>query len=156
MRWVIPWRRRWIMGQAREVMDRLTEALTTDPDVKVIAELYAEDAVAITPDGGEIHGRDHIVEYWRQMTDAITGATYEPVNSFEVGNTAIDEGYFHGTNTGPLELPSGESLPATQKEVRMRGVDFATVEDGRIVSYRLYFDQMELLGQLGLLPDMAS
>lgn len=40
------------MGEAREVMDRLTDALTTHPDLKVIAELYAEDAVARTPDEG--------------------------------------------------------------------------------------------------------
>lgn len=144
------------MGQAREVMDRLTEALTTKPDLKVIAELFAEDAVAVTPEAGELHGRVEIVEYWRQMTDAIPDATYEPVHSFEIGTTAIDEGFFRGRNTGPLLLPDGQSLPPTQKEIRIRGVDFATVVDGRIVSYRLYFDQLEFLEQLGLLPDLAS
>ncbi|MEV0218556.1 nuclear transport factor 2 family protein [Streptomyces sp. NPDC050704] len=145
------------MGQAREVMDRLTEALTTTPDIKAVAELYAVDAVAVTPDGGEIHGRDHIVEYWRQMTDAIPEATFESVYAYEVGATAIDEGFFSGKNTGPIQLPSGESLPATQKEVRVRGCDIATIDDdGRIASYRLYFDQLEFLEQLGLLPDTPS
>lgn len=144
------------MGQAREVMDRLTEALTSTPDLKAVAELYAVDAVAFTPDAGEIHGRDNIVDYWRQMTDSVTGASYESVYAVEVGDTAIDEGYYHGTNTGPLPLPSGESLPATGKSVRIRGCDIATVEDGRIVSYRLYFDQMDFLGQLGLLPELTS
>ncbi|WP_329546219.1 ester cyclase [Streptomyces sp. NBC_01356] len=144
------------MGQAREVMDRLTEALTSTPDLKAVAELYAVDAVAFTPDAGEIHGRDDIVEYWRQMTDSVTGARYESVYATEVGDTAIDEGYYNGTNTGPLPLPSGESLPATGKGVRIRGCDIATVEDGRIVSYRLYFDQMDFLGQLGLLPELTS
>ncbi|MGW1717898.1 ester cyclase [Streptomyces sp. NPDC002156] len=140
------------MGEARDVMDRLTEALTTTPDLKAVAELYASDAVAVTPDGGEIHGRDNIVEYWRQMTDAMPEATYESVHSYEIGDTAVDEGYFTGRNTGPIQLPSGEHLPATQKEVRVRGIDIATVRDGHIVDYRLYFDQMEFLGQLGLLP----
>jgi ketosteroid isomerase-like protein len=139
------------MGQAREVMDRLTEAVTTAPDLKAVAEIYAEDAVAVTPDGGELHGREEIVEYWRQMTDAIPEATFEPVHAYEAGDTAIDEGYFSGKNTGPIQLPSGESLPATQKEIRVRGCDVATVEDGRIVSYRLYFDQLDFLEQLGLL-----
>lgn len=139
------------MGQAREVMDRLTAAVTTKPDLEILAELFAEDAVAITPDG-EFHGRDDIVAWWRQMTEAVPDATYEPVNAYEVGDTAIDEGYFKGRNTGPLRLPSGETLPATDKEVSVRGVDFATVLDGRIISYRVYFDQMAFLGQLGLLP----
>ncbi|MEU1514784.1 nuclear transport factor 2 family protein [Streptomyces sp. NPDC005811] len=142
------------MGQAREVMDRLTEALTTKTDPKVIGELFAADAVAVTPDGGELRGRDSIVEYWRQMTDMVPEARYEPVHAYEVGDTAIDEGFFAGRNTGPIQLPTGESLPATDKEVRIRGVDFAKVDaQGRIVDYRLYFDEMEFLGQLGLLPE---
>ncbi|WP_405587042.1 ester cyclase [Streptomyces sp. NBC_01092] len=144
------------MGQAREVMDRLTAAITT-ADSTTIAELYAKDAVAVTPDGGELHGRDDIAEYWRQMTQAVPDGTYESVHAYEVGNTAIDEGVFSGRNTGPIQLPSGETLPPTQKEIRIRGVDFATVDaDGRIVDYRLYFDEMEFMGQLGLLPDEPS
>jgi ketosteroid isomerase-like protein len=142
------------MGEAREVMDRLTEAVT-HPDLKAIAELYAEDAVAVTPDEGEIRGRDNIVEYWRQMTETVPDGTFETLHAYESGDTAIDEGVFSGRNTGPIQLPTGETLPATQKEVRIRGVDIATVKDGRIVDYRLYFDEMEFLGQLGLLPDEA-
>jgi ketosteroid isomerase-like protein len=134
-------------------MDRLTDALTTHPDLKAIAELYAEDAVAVTPDEGEIHGRDNIVAYWRQMTEAVPDATFESLHSYEAGDTAIDEGVFSGRNTGPIQLPTGETLPATQKEISIRGVDIATVRDGRIVDYRLYFDEMEFLGQLGLLSD---
>ncbi len=143
------------MGQAREVMDRLTEALTTGTDLKAVMECFAEDAVAITPDG-EIRGRDNIGEYWRQMTDAIPDSQYESVHKHESGNTAIDEGFFTGKNTGPLVLPSGESLEPTQKDVRVRGCDVATVEDGKIVSYRLYFDQLDFLGQLGLLPNAPT
>jgi ketosteroid isomerase-like protein len=137
-------------------MDRLTDALTTHPDLKVIAELYAEDAVAVTPDEGEIHGREDIVEYWRQMTEAVPNARFESLHSYETGDTAIDEGVFSGRNTGPIQLPTGETLPATNKEISIRGVDIATVRDGRITDYRLYFDEMEFLGQLGLLPDETS
>ena len=137
-------------------MDRLTEAITT-ADSAAIAEVYAEDAVAVTPDGGELHGRDDITAYWRQMSQAVPDGTYESVHAYEVGDTAIDEGVFHGHNTGPIQLATGETLPATQKEIRIRGVDFAKVDDeGRIVDYRLYFDEMEFLGQLGLLPDEPS
>ncbi|MFG1668210.1 ester cyclase [Streptomyces sp. Y7] len=144
------------MGQAREVMDRLTAAITTG-NSDTIAGLYAQDAVAVTPDGGELHGRDDIAAYWRQMTEAVPDGSYESVHSYEVGDTAIDEGVFTGKNTGPIQLPTGETLPPTQKEIRIRGVDFATVDDdGRIVDYRLYFDEMEFLAQLGLLPDEPS
>ncbi|MFF8278722.1 ester cyclase [Streptomyces lateritius] len=141
------------MGEARALMDRLTEAVTTKPDMEVVAGLFAENAEAVTPDGGELEGRDAIVAYWRSMTEAMTETAFTTLYTFDTEDTAIDEGVFSGRNTGPIELPTGEILPATGKEIRIRGVDLAQVADGRIVSYRLYFDQMEFLGQLGLLPE---
>ncbi len=50
-------------------------------------------------------------------------------------------------------MPDGQSIPPTGKNVRVRGCDAATVEDGLVTSHRFYFDQMELLGQLGLAPE---
>jgi ketosteroid isomerase-like protein len=135
-------------------MDRLTDAATNKKDLKALGECFAEDAVAHTPDHGEIKGRAEIVEWWRQLIEAMPDGRYESVHSYEVKDTAIDEGYFSGTNTGPLTMPTGEKLPATQRRVRMRGCDFATVENGHIVDYRIYFDQMEFLDQLGLAPQM--
>ena len=142
------------MGEAREVMDRLTASVTGTPDLKALAELFADDVVAVTPDG-DVEGRDNVVEWWRQMTEAVPEAAFESVNAYEAGDTAIDEGFFSGRNTGPVRLPSGEFLPPTNKDFTIRGVDFATVRDGRIVSYRVYYDQMSFLGQLGLLPEEA-
>jgi ketosteroid isomerase-like protein len=49
-------------------------------------------------------------------------------------------------------LPSGDTVPATGKEVRIRSCDIATVKNGKIVEHHLYFDQTEFLGQLGLAP----
>ncbi|GAA3840334.1 nuclear transport factor 2 family protein [Streptomyces phyllanthi] len=141
------------MGQAREVMDRLTEAVTTARDPKAIAECFAQDAVAVTPDAGELRGRDHIVEYFEQVAEMFPQPTYTSLRKYETGDTAIDEGFLGGRNTGPIALPDGETIPATQREVRIRGCDLATVEDGVIVSYRLYFDQAELFTQLGLVPE---
>lgn len=141
------------MGQAREVMDRLTEALTTARDPKAVAECFAQDAVAVTPDAGELRGRDTIVEYFDHFTEMIPRATFESLHKYEAGDTAIDEGYFGGRNTGPIALPTGETLPATEQEVRLLGCDLATVEDGVIVSYRLYFDQADLFTQLGIMPE---
>ncbi len=81
---------------------------------------------------------------------AFPDASWEPVAKHEAGDTAIDEGYSFGTNTGPLQMPSGDTLPPTGKRVRLRGCDVATVKDGRIVSHRFYYDQTEFAEQLGL------
>jgi ketosteroid isomerase-like protein len=138
------------MGEAREVMDRITDAYFSK-DMDAAAKLYAPDAVAVAPDAGELRGRDQIVVWSKELFDAFPDATYEPVNEYESGNTAIDEGYFVGTNTGPLQGPTGETIPATGKSVRVPACDIATVENGVITRHRFYYDQMDFLGQLGLL-----
>jgi ketosteroid isomerase-like protein len=143
------------MGQAREVMDRLTGAAAAK-DRQAQAACYAADAVAITPDQGEITGPEAISNYLSELGEAFPDLDYEYAQKYEAGNVAIDEGFVTGTNTGPLTLPSGESLPATGKTIRVRSCDIAHVEDGRITRHEFYFDQMELLGQLGLLPESQS
>jgi predicted ester cyclase len=138
------------MAEAREVLDRLTDAVFSK-DWEAVARLYAADAVVVTPDAGEIRGNEERVAWYREFLDAFPDARYESAYAHQSGNTAIDEGYFVGTNTGPLVSPGGEEMPATGRSVRFRASDFATVEDGVITSHRHYFDQMEFMGQLGLM-----
>jgi ketosteroid isomerase-like protein len=142
------------MGQARTVMDQMTAAMVSR-DMDAAAKVYASDAVAVTPDLGEIRGRDGIIGYLSQFNVAFPDGEYEPLAAHEAGNVAIDEGFFVGTNTGPLPLPDGE-LPATGKRMRLRTCDIATVEGGMITSHRFYYDQLEFLEQLGLAPELPS
>ena len=144
------------MGEARDAADRLTDVVFGGGDDKAVAACYTEDAVAVTPDQGEITGRDSIAAYLRQFIKAVPDAHYDYIAKHESGNVAIDEGYFAGTNTGDLELPDGEHVPATGKNVRIRDCEVMIVQDGLIREHRFYFDQMELLGQLGLLPEETS
>jgi tight adherence protein B len=54
------------------------------------------------------------------------------------------------------EIRAGMSLPEALTQVRVRICDIATVEGWLVTQHRFYFDQMEFLGQLGLLPDLPS
>ena len=143
------------MGEAREVMDRVTQAVI-DHDLDAAAACYAEDAVAVTPDQGEIRGRDAIRGYFKGQVDGFPDGDYEYVQKHEAGNVAIDEGYLTGTHTGSLVMRTGESFEPTGKQIRVRGCDIATVQGGLITAHRFYFDQVEFLGQLGMLPDVPS
>jgi ketosteroid isomerase-like protein len=137
------------MGEAREVMDRVTDAVMKG-DLEATKALYAADAVAETPDRGTIRGRDEIAAYLAEFGAAFPDAQWEESHKHEVGATAIDEGYFIGTNTGSMTGPNGETIPATGIRVRARECDIATVESGVITSHRFYFDMMDWLEQLGL------
>ena len=140
------------MGEARQVMDRVTDAAFAE-DQEALKKLYAADAVAETPDQGTVSGPEAIAAWFGQFAAAFPDASWESAHKHESGNVAIDEGYVVGTHTGPLPMPDGENIPPTGKSVRVRACDAATVEDGLATSHRFYFDQMELLGQLGLAPE---
>jgi ketosteroid isomerase-like protein len=137
------------MGQARDTLDTMTAAVLKG-DLDAMAACYAEDAVAMTPDEGEIKGRDSIMAYLRTFAEALSDLRYEYLQAHESGNVAIDEGWIVGTHTGPLAGPSGEVIEPTGRSIRLRECDVVTVENGLITSHRFYFDQMELAAQLGL------
>ncbi len=138
------------MGPAREAFDRLNAALLKG-DLETVAASYAEDAVAVTPDEGEIKGRESIVAYLRTFVEAFSDMGFDFLHNHDAGNCAVDEGWFTGRHTGPLPAPNGETIPPTGKTVRIRECDAITVENGLITSHRFYFDQTEFLGQLGLM-----
>jgi predicted ester cyclase len=140
------------MGQAREVMDRITAAVATG-DVEELDRLYAEDAVGETPDAGRLEGRAAIVEWHLQTARAFPDASFE-IEKLEVGDTAIDVGHLDGTHTGPLATPDGE-IPPTGRKVRIRECDILTVADGVATSHRFFYDQLDFMIQLGLV-DPAS
>ena len=140
------------MAEARELMNRITESVMKG-DRQALQAVYAPDAVIETPDAGTLRGQDAGIEYLLQFAEAFPDASWESLHEHEAGDTAVDEGYFVGTHTGPLTAPTGETIEPTGKRVRIRGCDVATVSGGRVTSHRFYFDQMDFLGQLGLLPE---
>lgn len=61
-----------------------------------------------------------------------------------------------GTNTGPLVLRDGTQVPPTGKRVELRGMELAQMREGKISAYRMYWDGLAILRQLGLLPERAA
>jgi hypothetical protein len=59
-----------------------------------------------------------------------------------------------GTNTCTLHLPMGD-IPATGCRAEIRLCDVAQIRNGKLVSYRSYYDSITLLQQLGLVPAMG-
>jgi ketosteroid isomerase-like protein len=142
------------MGQAREIMDRITDAAVSG-DRDALGRLYAADAVAETPDAPRLQGATAIIDYLMAFKTAFPDASWESATSYESGDSAIDEGYIVGTNTGTLGTPDGD-VPATGRSLRLRECDMITVADGMVVSHHFYFDQLDFALQLGLVGSDAG
>jgi len=66
----------------------------------------------------------------------------------EVGNKAIAEWVVEADHTGPLVLSEDSVLEATGRHFRLPGVTVADFRDGKIRSFRTYFDDLSLIEQI--------
>ncbi|MGO8870678.1 MAG: nuclear transport factor 2 family protein [Acidimicrobiales bacterium] len=66
----------------------------------------------------------------------------------EVGNKAYAEWLIEADHTGPLILGEDAEVEATGRRVKLPGVTVADFRDGKIRSYRTYFDDVSLIEQM--------
>jgi uncharacterized protein (TIGR02246 family) len=143
------------MSDPRAVTDRGLQAWRAR-DAEAFAACYARDATIAVPGGVELRGADGAKQFLAIWTEGVPDNEIAITHEYVCGPVVVQEAVFSGTHTGPLMVPSGEVIPPTGRSVSASYVDIFEVEDDRIKSDRLYFDQLELLTQLGLVPDPAA
>jgi ketosteroid isomerase-like protein len=124
-------------------------------DVEGLVNLYTEDATLVTP-WGTFEGRAAIHEAWRRDKAAFPDGTLTLDVLVEQGDTLGDEWTIVGTHTGPLVMPDGTELPPTGKQIELKGMELVQLRGGKIAVHRLYWDNMAVAGQLGVLPGAAT
>ena len=140
------------MTTPREAADGFGDAYNAH-DLAKMRDYLRPDVLFVVPDAGELKGPDQVLGYMKAYFNAFPDAKLEPVASYDVGHTTIDEWIFRGTHTGPLVLPNGETIAPTGRRVSVPGIDIETFDDeGLLLGDRAYFDQLDFLIQLGLMP----
>jgi ketosteroid isomerase-like protein len=66
----------------------------------------------------------------------------------EVGNKAFAEWLVEADHTGPLVLSEDSVVEATGRHLQLPGVTVADFRDGKIRSFRTYFDDLSLIEQI--------
>jgi pimeloyl-ACP methyl ester carboxylesterase/predicted ester cyclase len=147
-------RREKTMSANSELLDLYVERYNAG-DLDGVMDLYAEDASQIMPEG-TFEGRSAIRERLARDLVACPDIEWTVLSFVEQGDTFADEWSFVATHTGPFQLPDGGELPATGKRVELRGMELVQVRDGKIVVDNLYYDNMAVFAQLGLVPEGAT
>jgi ketosteroid isomerase-like protein len=75
---------------------------------------------------------------------------------FAEGDHVVEQARYTGTHTGTWRNSDGAEIPATGNKVDLTFVGVFRVENGKISSIRLYYDQIEVFAQLGLMPGATS
>ena len=124
-------------------------------DIDAALSAFSSMLETIGPGMGTVYGHQPFREYLEIFKRAMPDAHAVIESLFEAGETVIVEGRFVGTHTGPLASPDGDLEP-TGARVDLRFADCSRLQNGQIVSYHTYYDQLGLLTQLGLMGEAAD
>jgi predicted ester cyclase len=124
-------------------------------NVEADREIFSPDVVTIAPGGPPLQGIDAFLAFERGFHRGFPDGRGEVKSVVESGNRIAVQGLYSGTNTGPLATPQGE-IPPTGRRLELPYGDFFEVEDGKVTRHEIYFDQLVMLMQLGLMPEPAS
>ena len=141
------------MAHARQVGADFVAAFN-DHDESRIRELNAENAVLEAPGDVRVEGGEAATQYAMAWLNAFPDARLTVKNELASGDWVAQEFNFEGTHEGTLSGPAGE-IPATHRRLNGRGVQVFRVENDAVVDTRLYFDQVQIMTQLGLMPEPA-
>jgi steroid delta-isomerase-like uncharacterized protein len=139
------------MGNPSDVAEQGLQAWRSR-DVEGFAATFAEDATLRAPGGMQLRGRDGARQFYSVWNEAVPDNDIKIERRHACGSVVVEQGVFGGTHTGNLAAPGGQVIPATGRSVSVPYVEVFDIEGDQVASTRLYFDQAELLTQLGLMP----
>ncbi|MGW3472571.1 ester cyclase [Saccharopolyspora sp. NPDC000995] len=141
------------MVNPKEIVDRNMQAWRSN-DVETYVQCYSDDGVIITPGGTEARGRDSIKQFMYIWVSAAPDNSIEITSEYVAGSVVVHEGIFRGTHTGDLVSANGQVIAPTGKVFELSYAEVFLVTEGLISSQRLYYDQLDILTQLGLMPEL--
>ena len=142
------------MSFNRALLDHYVDRYNAD-DLDGVIDLYADDATQIMPDG-RFDGREAIRERLAQELAAFSDVHHTVRSFVEEGDAFCDEWTFAGTHTAPLRLPDGSELPPTGRRIEITGMELALVRDGKVILNTLYYDNLAVAAQLGVIRAGAA
>jgi predicted ester cyclase len=139
------------MSDTRAAFDAWLDAFNAHDEAAVRAAT-GDDCVFEGPGGVRLEGGDAVAGYAKVWLNAFSDAALEADSIVVDGDWVAMNGTFKGTHDGILSSPNGD-VPATGRRLEGRCAQLARFQDGKAVEEHLYFDQMDVITQLGLAPE---
>jgi predicted ester cyclase len=141
------------MARPAELARRMLE-LTDRQDWAGREALLAPDCDVLTPTGA-LRGPAATTAYSKPLVAAFTDAYHRVDLVVASGEAVAVEGAWLGTHTGPLLTPDGE-VPPTGRSIELPFAATLRVSGDVVMSMHVYFDQLSLMAQLGLVPQAQA
>jgi ketosteroid isomerase-like protein len=135
------------MSESRkDVMVKALEAEVGSDGVDLGA-LFTEDVVGWSP-YARVSGLGALAELSALRDLAFSNVVILLRSVDEVGNRVYAEWVIEADHSGPLVLDDDVVLEATGRHVQLPGVSVADFREGKIRSYRTYFDDLSMIEQI--------
>jgi predicted ester cyclase len=138
------------MPEVKDTTDRFVAAFNAH-DERALNGLHADDIKFNAPGGFKATNAKDATAYATTWLKAFPDGKMKVRSEITSGPWVVQEILMEGTHTAPLESPTGVIAP-TYKKVVGYGVQLLRVENGKIAEARIYFDQLDQMKQLGLIP----
>lgn len=119
---------------AREYFERSDDA---EADVEDVVDLFADDAVLLSPREGVFRGRDEVREFYGLNAEFFAAGSHNITEYYVDGNVVVCEGTIEGRTTAGREY---------------EGIGLVDVmefnEDDEITALRVYLDYSGILSEL--------
>ncbi len=128
-----------------EAVRRLTQEGFVGGQVDVVDEVVAEDCVDHDPMPGQGQGRDGQRFTCQMVVGWLSNRCTLQDDFLAAGDTVIENWIFQGTHTGDFL-----GVPATGKQLQVRGIEIWRLADGRIV------ERWGVVDAAGVMEQLAS
>ena len=142
-------------GDTRSLIERDIELWNAKDREGWMAGLDLHRLEVQIPGGPRLTGREAAEMTWDTYNEAFPDNRLEIIAIHADDRGGVHEGRASGTHTGTLRGPAGE-IAATGRSADMRFCGVYEIDEGKITSFHLYFDQAELMSQLGIATGGAA
>jgi steroid delta-isomerase-like uncharacterized protein len=124
---------------------KVWDEVINEGKISVLDSAYAPDVVLHT--APETKGAANAKAYYANYVTGFSDREFTVKETFAQGNKLTKYWVFKGKHTGDFF-----GIPATGKTISVEGCTIATIINGKITEERDFFDNLEFLRQLGLMP----
>jgi steroid delta-isomerase-like uncharacterized protein len=138
-----------------ERIEHVVEQAWNKGNVDALDEVLLTDFAYKAPLGVDLEGLDAFKQHILSMRIAYPDL-HVKVNEATLDqehNTVFSEWTFEGTNVGDSEFMGH---PVTGKKLLFKGVSLIHIEDDQYADEVDYYDALEVMRKLGLVPEMAA
>ena len=132
----------------KELVRRAAKSLFEDGDLDAVDELFHPEFVNHEAAAGRSGGREGMKEVAAWLRKTFDNPTVDEQDIVAEGDRVVVRVLFRGTHTGELM-----GIPPTGKSFEVQQFHEYRIQDGKIAEHWACRDDVDMMRQLGVLPD---